>query len=249
MSQDNDNPFRADIPDDDIPTLPGPAHSPWLSPPAPDPQSKREELLRRQRELEDRQRRLQGERAEFVPAPNFPPFAPIFVFNLDRDIPKRAHSCLTSSLYGLIAVTASVFLNIFAILCVRGLPTFHHVRSMVFGIVQGFGTVYVVFNYSFLKLYGACRKKDIPFSWTVSQFVVVAWIVYLAIGFPDSGCVGLATFLDLLAKSPSKFSMFVAAINTGLIVAVAYFQVVTLYKAQGYQKVSGQEDLGRPVVV
>jgi hypothetical protein len=66
--------------------------------------------------------------------------------------------------------------------------------------------------------------------------------VYLSIGFPDSGCVGLATFLDLLAKSKSTFSMVVAAVNTALIVAAAFLEFVTLYRAQAYQKVSGQED-------
>jgi hypothetical protein len=74
------------------------------------------------------------------------------------------------------------------------------------------------------------------------QFAVVGWTVYLTIGFPDSGCVGLATFLDLLAKSRFKFSMFVAFVNTILVGGAALLQFVTLYKAQAYEKVSGQDD-------
>jgi hypothetical protein len=72
--------------------------------------------------------------------------------------------------------------------------------------------------------------------------MVVGWSVYLTIGFPDSGCVGLATFLDLLAKSKFKFSMLVAFLNTIFIASAAFFQFLTLYKAQAYQKVSGQDD-------
>jgi hypothetical protein len=253
MSQDSENPFQADTNDDDLPAFESPTATfpSWVPPSSTSTHPKMQDLLRRQDELRERERRLRDGKAEIIPLPNFPSFAPIFVFDLDRDIAKNAHPCVTSSLYGLIGITASVVLNLLAILCVRGLPTYRHVRSLIFGILQGFATVYMIFNYSFLKLYGSCRNRDIPFSWIVSQFMVVAWIVYLAIGFPDSGCVGLATFLDLLAKSQSTFSKIVATLNTALIVTVAYFQFVTLYKAQAYQKISGQDEIAgvKPLAV
>jgi hypothetical protein len=243
---DEENPFGGE------PTEETPFDKPSIPPSAPSPpplssssfsrQSRLDAIRAREAELRDREERLRDTRAEIIPEPNFPPFFPLIVFDLDRDIPKRAHGCLNCSLTGFGLVFASVFFNLLAILSVRGLYGYKHLRSIIFGIIQGFGTGYVIFNYSFLRLYHFCRKRDIPFSWIVTQFLIVAWLVYLAIGFPDSGCVGLATFLDLLAKSKSKFSMIVAALNTGLIIAAAYFQFVTLYKAQAYQKVSGADD-------
>jgi hypothetical protein len=244
MANSDENPFQGD-PNDDIPPFEPPSQLRGAQPMLaafPSPQARLQQLREREAALEERGRRLRGEQAEVIPSPNFPAWAPMFVFNLDRDIPKRAHSCVSASLYGLAAAAASVLVNLLAVLAVRGLPSFHRVRSLIFGIIQGFGTVYFAFNYSFLKLYAACRRRDVPFSWVVTQFVLVGWIAYLAIGFPDSGCVGVATFLDLLAKSRSTVSMCVAAVNTALIVAVLYFQFVTLYRAQAYQKVSGQDD-------
>jgi hypothetical protein len=245
------NPFE-DNPADEPPALTRPIPPrPSFSPSSPARQSRLEELLARQAELRERDARLRNSRAEIVPEPNFPQFAPTIVFDLDRDIPKLAHPCVTASLHGLIAVIVSSFVNVLAILSVRGLSNFHFVRSMVFGLIQGFGTVYVVFNYSFLRLYAFCRKRDISFSWIVTQFVIVGWIIYLAIGFPDSGCVGVATFLDLLAKSRSRFSMTIAGINTAIVILSAYCQFATLYKAQAYQKVSGagENEVPNPVRV
>jgi hypothetical protein len=240
----SDNPFEGDPADDAAPAFDPstPQRFPLPPPTSASNQARLEALRAREAELRDRQIRLQSDRAEIIPSPNFPSFAPVIIFDLDRDIPKRAHSCLTVSLYGLGVLIASVDLNILSILSVRGLYGFHRIRSIVFGLIQGFGTSYVVFNYSFSRLYTYCRRRDIPFSWIVTQFAVVGWLAYLAIGFPDSGCVGLATFLDLLAKSKSTFSMVVAGINTLLVVAAVYFQFLTLYKAQAYQKVSGADE-------
>jgi hypothetical protein len=244
----DDNPFQEEVNDAEIPsfyTPPPKAISPSPSFPKP-PQtlSKLEQLRAREAELLRRQQELREARAEVIASPNFPRFYPVLVFDLNRDIPARAHSCLQNAVYGLLAIIASVVFNVFAVLCVWGLrQNFHHVRSMIFALIQGFGTVYLVFNYSFLRLYDACKKKDIPFSWIVIQFIVVGWTVYLTIGFPDSGSVGLATFLDLMAKSRFKFSMLMSFVNTLLIATATFFEFLTLYKAQAYQKVSGQDDV------
>ena len=136
----------------------------------------------------------------------------------------------------------SAIFNIFAVLSVSGLPTYPKVRCFIFAIIQGFATVYVLINYSYEKLYISCKKHDIPFSWTTIEFMIIAWLVYLAIGFPSSGNVGLATFLDLVAKSNSGFAVFMAFINMGLICGAAATQFLCLMKAQAYQKVSGNDD-------
>jgi hypothetical protein len=240
----NENPFQEEVNDSELPNYSSPrASSPSPSfPKSPQTLTKLEQLRAREAELLHRQRELRAARETVIASPNFPKFFPVIVFDLGRDISPAAHSCLQHALCGLGAILLSSVFNILAVLCVSGLPTFHHVRSMVFALIQGFGTVYFVLNYSFIKLYDSCKKKDIPFSWVMIQFMVVGWIVYLTIGFPDSGCVGLATFLDLLAKSRFKFSMFVAFLNTVFVASAAFFQFLTLYKAQAYQKVSGQED-------
>jgi hypothetical protein len=236
------NPFEEEGNDDELPVYQAPTPQRQTVFNSPGKASKLESLRIREAELLERQQKLNGARAEIIHGPNYPSFYPVIVFDLQRDIPQPAHAALRSAVYGLMALVCSVCFNILAIICVRGLPLFHHVRSLVFGLIQGFGTAYIVFNYSFSRLYAACAKRDIPFSWVIIQFAVVGWTVYLSIGFPDSGCVGLATFLDLIAKSPSTLSPLIAAINTGLIVAVAFFEFITLYRAQAYQKISGQED-------
>jgi hypothetical protein len=249
MSLEAENPFRdegdefarAQVPHQAA--LSAPPRLPPAAPVSAQRSSRLEALRAREAELRERQHRLQADRAEVIPSPNFPPWAPMVIFDPARDIPEDAWACVTTSLYGLIAAVASVCLNIIAVLCVRGLGRgFNHVWSLIFAFIQGFGTAYVILTYSFSRLYAACHKRDIPFSWIVSQFLIVGWTGYLAIGFPDSGCVGIATFLDLLAKSPSRFSIFVAALNTALVIAVVSLQFATLYRAQAYQKVSGRTD-------
>ena len=243
----SDNPFREDGSDLESP--------PGALPASPQPQatapsgewapgvSRLEQLRRREQELLRELQRLNDSRVGFLAAPNYPAIFPLVIYDPERDIPERAKSCIRNSLYGLFAVVASALFNIVAVLCVWGLPTYQHVRCLIFAIIQGFGTAYVVFNYSYTKLYNSLRQKDVPFSWVIWQFAILAWCIYLTIGFPDSGCVGLATFLDLIAKSSYKFSMMMALINTFGIGAATYFQFVTLYQAQAYQKVSGHDQM------
>jgi hypothetical protein len=236
MSDDSDNPFREEGDDADIPTfIPRPP-----SPTAPSRQSRLDSLRAREAQLTAHLRRLQGTRAELTATANFPPFWPVIVFDLARDIPSPAHPCVRAAFFGLAAAAAAGAFNVLTVLCTWGLPSFRRLRSLVIALIQGFAIVYATFNYSFSALYAACRRRDIPFSWVVIQVAIVAWATYLAVGFPDSGCVGLATFLDLLAKSNSGFSKAMAFVNTALAAAAAYCQFVALYRAQTYQKVSGQ---------
>jgi hypothetical protein len=74
----------------------------------------------------------------------------------------------------------------------------------------------------------------------VEQFVIIAWLVYVALGFPDSGSVGWATFVNLVARPTSWFSKLVVGINTVLIILVIFLQLETLYLAHIYQKVIHQ---------
>jgi uncharacterized membrane protein YkvI len=208
-----------------------------------DAAAKLEQLRLREQELYRRQEELNVARTDLVPQDNYPAWYPVLRFDLEADIPLRAHLCLKASLYGMITLVFAVFVNVVAVLFVSGHKTFRHIRSLIFALIQSFGTTYVVYNYSFQKLYQSCRRADIPFSWVITQFIVVPWLVYLTIGFPNSGSVGLATFLDLLAQSKSKLSMLIAFINTLLIGIAAFLEFVTLYKAQQYQKISGADEL------
>jgi hypothetical protein len=91
----------------------------------------------------------------------------------------------------------------------------------------------------FDKLYLGCKKRDIPFSFITWQFVLIGWLGYLTIGFPNSGSVGFATFIDLVAKSKSVWSKFISFL-TALSLAVLFFaEILVLQQAQKYQKVSG----------
>jgi hypothetical protein len=243
MTDDSANPFGQVEADGDVPdfgTTPPVVGSSMKS---PETVSKLEQLRIREAELLSRQQLLRDSRSEIIAVPNYPAIWPVIVFDPVRDLGAKSHSVARLSLYGLIAVCCSTAYNMLAVLSVWKLPGYNHLRSFIFAGLQGFGTAYVCYNYSFLKLYASCRKKDIPFSWIITQFLIIAWCVYLSIGFPTSGCVGLATFLDLIAKSPSGFSIFVAFINTALIISATVLQTLTLYRAQQYQKVSGSDDV------
>ena len=181
-------------------------------------------------------------RAEIIPEPNFPPFYPVIVFNLDSDIPQAARQCVTFCLYGLCLISIAAVFNILAVLSVSGLPTYPKIRCFIFAIIQGFATVYVVLHYSYEKLYSSCKKHDISFTWTIYQFLIIAWMGYLSLGFPTSGSVGLATFLDLIAKSNSGFSIFIAFLNMIVTGAATGVEILAMMKAQAYQKVSGHDD-------
>lgn len=231
----SDNPFQADVSDSD-PSFDEPVKKAEYS---ASKQSKLERLKAREAELLKRQSELDNLRSEVLPTPNFPSFYPVVIFNLDRDIPQSAHAAVSKSLYGLIIATVMSVFNIFAILSVTGLSNYKRVKALPFGVIQGFATVYLLMTQSYNKLYTGCRKKDIPFSWTIIQFALIAWSIYLTIGFPTSGSVGLATLLDLIAKSKNGFSIFMGFVNTALCGANTYFQFTTLYSAQAYQKVSG----------
>ena len=116
------------------------------------------------------------------------------------------------------------------------------IRNFIFGCIQGFAALYFAYNLSYNLLYTSCKKRDIPFKWTIFQFLLVAWCLYLTLGFPTSGSVGIATLLDLIANGAPFISSFFAFINTGLCAASSVFAILTLSTSQAYQKVSGNED-------
>lgn len=241
LIMDSENPFRGDFEDEpDFST-----HIPTTNQTSSIPiskQSRLEQLKAREAELLEKQRQLSEKREEVYKSPNFPKWYPVIYVNIEEDIPPSARECVKYSLWGLMALTAATLFNILAVISVSGLPTYPKVRCFIFSLIQGFGLVYCTLHYSFEKLYDACKKRNIPFSFTVTQFALIACCVYLTIGFPDSGSVGLATFLDLVAKSNSFLSTLIALINTCLIGAGTFCEFVTLMRSQAYQRVSGVEE-------
>ena len=231
----SDNPFHGDF-DDEAPPEPVPLVQ---SPSKSSNLSRLEELRAREQELLKRQRELSEQREEIIRSPNFPAFYPIVYFNMEEDIPHTAKDAVKYALWGLIAITIAVLFNILAVVSVAGLPTYPKVRCFIFAIIQGFALVYCALHYSYEKLYDACKRHDIPFSFTVYQLLITVACIYLTIGFPTSGSVGLATFLDLLAKSDSFASIAIAFVNTVLIGGATLLEVLALMRAQAYQKVSG----------
>jgi hypothetical protein len=122
------------------------------------------------------------------------------------------------------------------------LKNYQKVKSLIFSIIQGIAASYLGINFSYNFLYTSCKKHDIPFKWIIYQFLMIAWCVYISLGFPSSGSVGIATLLDIIATTSKPFYIFTALINTILCCATAIFAFFTLSAAQKYQKVSGQED-------
>ena len=207
-----------------------------------DKRAKLEALKQREAELLEKKKKIEQATSELTPQPNFPPFFPLIRYNPEEDLPPASHECVSAGMKMLLFLTAASCFNILAILCVSGLRNYQKVRSFIFGCIQGFTAVYLGLNFSYNLLYKSCRKRDIPFKWTIYQFLLVAWCIYITLGFPTSGSVGIATMLDILANSAPFYSTLFAIINTILSGAATAFAMLTLSKAQAYQKVSGKED-------
>ena len=197
--------------------------------------AREQELLRRKQELEEIQ-------IDIIPANNWPPFFPLLHYDPETDLPATAIPAVYNSRNGLSCYFCSIFINLIAILSVRSLPNYPHVKNFIYAMIEGAAGLYFAFNFSYSKIYTACRNKDIPFSWTLYQFLLIGWMAYLFIGFPTSGSVGFATLLDLIAKNSPFFSKFMSMLNIIGIGFAIYFEFRTLVLAQNYQKVSGIED-------
>jgi len=247
----SDNPFNEDVEDVELPMLtkkeenkpeiPKAQQGSNSSGKSADLQEKLRQLKAREAELTQRQARINQTKAEIIPAVNWPTFFPIVRYNLDGDIPQNAHKCVKYCLYGLVSFIIHAVYNVFAVLFVKGLPTYSTSKNIVFAVIQGFAGTYFVTNFSYRKLYSSCANHDIPFQFTLMQFITIGWVIYLVIGFPDSGSVGFAVFLDLLSLSSSAFSKIVAFINLLILAATLFCEFNCLIEAQKYQKVSGAD--------
>jgi hypothetical protein len=123
-----------------------------------------------------------------------------------------------------------------------GIPGFSHIRSTIFAVVymimNMYGTVTIVFD----KLYGGCRGRDLSFSYTVWQFVLIAWGFYQLVGLPNSGAVGFATMIDAIAKARNAWSTVVALMATLAILAFVILEILVVQRAHAYQRVSASPD-------
>ena len=199
-------------------------------------------LKAREAELLRRQQQIKETKSETFHLPNWPSKYPLIYVDLENDIPPAAHSTINNSLYGLINIIIYSFLNTITVLSITGISQYPKLNNFIFATIQGIATVYYTINYSYQKIYDSCKKHDVPFTWTIIQFSLIGWCIYRTIGFPSSGSVGIALFLDLLAKDSKTFSRFLALINTGLSCSATYFQFKVLMEAQKYQKISGRDD-------
>jgi hypothetical protein len=207
-----------------------------------DKRAKLEALRQREAELLEKKKKIDQQTSELTPTPNFPSFFPLLRYNPEEDLPQASRQCIKYSLYMLIFLTAASIFNVFAVLSVKGPKNYQKTRSFIFGCIQGFAAVYLGTTFCYNLLYSSCKKRNIPFKWTLYQFLMVAWCIYITLGFPTSGSVGIATFLDILANNAPVFSIVTALLNTLLAGGATAFSIFTLSAAQAYQKVSGNED-------
>lgn len=207
-----------------------------------DKMSKLEQLKAREAELLRRQSEIKNQTAEALLAPNWPSQYPIIRYDLENDLTPSARPTVKFAFYGLLSVVGACIFNILAILSVTGLKDYSKPSALIFGIIQGIATLYVVINFSYTGIYEACKKKDVSFKWIIIQFCFIAWCGYRTIGFPSSGSVGIAVLLDLLANDSNGFSRFIALLNSVISGAALYFELKTLMEAQKYQKISGKNE-------
>ncbi|EAY17154.1 hypothetical protein TVAG_303730 [Trichomonas vaginalis G3] len=204
--------------------------------------AKLEQLKAREAELLKKQDQLKVQAAEVTLVPNWPSFYPIVRYNIDNDLSASAKPTVQNAFYGLVSISIACFVNVLAVLLVTGLSQYSKTSALVFAIIQGFATVYVGLNFSYMGIYEACKRRDVPFRWTIYQFCFVGWCGYRTVGFPNSGSVGFAVLLDLIANNSKGLSKFIAFINSALSAVALYFEIRAMVEAQKYQKVSGRVD-------
>lgn len=212
-------------------------------------ETKEEKLARLKARADSLRRRLadaQQQQAEIQNSPqnqpNWPPYVPFLYIDIEHDIPRAAQKCVQYAKNGIILSLSHVFINFIASCSISGLPSYSHATGIVFSIIYCFLNLYLTISLCFNKLYASCCKHDIPFSFILYQFILIGFLLYQFVGFPNSGSVGLATFLDLIAKSKSGWSKFISFVNSMIILACAIIQVIVLQQSQKYQKVSGVDD-------
>lgn len=186
---------------------------------------------------------MQSEQQNSNPGqPNWPKYVPFLHIDLNNEIPRAAHNCIKFAKIGIILCFVQNFFNFIASCSISGLPSYSYAYGIVFSLIYAFLNGYLTISICFSKLYNACRKRDIPFSFLLFQFALIGFLLYQFVGFPNSGSIGLATFLDLVAKSKSGWSKFIAFLNTCAVLSSVVIQVIVLQQSQKYQKVSGVDD-------
>ncbi|EAY14549.1 hypothetical protein TVAG_388820 [Trichomonas vaginalis G3] len=246
-----DNPFTDELADVELPILQDEPKKDKKPAPAPSASSlgnSKEDLKERYEALKKREESIKKRRqdltnqAEQGPQQNWPSFFPILRYSPEIDLPQAARRCVKLCFIGLIIFTIHTFWNIVAVLSVKGISDYKLTKNIVMGILQGVAGFYVFLKFGYQSLYVCCAKHDIQIRWTVIQIAIIGWSIYLLIGFPDSGCVGIAVFLDLIAKSTSVWAKIAAFVNTALLGSNLFCQFATFLQSQQYQKVSGKED-------
>lgn len=248
----SDNPFQDDLEFNDVPDFDKSTHSTTKSKTEmtlkdissiTDKNLKYQQLKAREAELLDRKRMLENSINETKLVNNWPHFYPLLRFEPLIDLPRGSVKCVESSLYNLVGVTVSSMFNFLSVLCMISLPDYDILKCLIYSLLQGYAFFYFVYNYGYLTLYSACRKHDIPFRFILYQIFICCVCTYFLLGFPDSGCVGIATMLDSFAKLDSFFPKMIAFMNTSLLAVNLYFSIRTLYASQEYQKVSGNDNM------
>jgi hypothetical protein len=207
-------------------------------------QAREAALLRRQQQLQDAPAAAPAARR-----PNWPPYVSFLYVDLNADIPRAARATVKAALVGVaVAIGQSVVNLIASFSATFGLSTHKYVRAIIMAVIFALVTCYLTIAICFPRLYKACKEHDVPFSFITWQFVLIGWTAYLCAGFPNSGSAGFATFIDLIAKSPSVWPTLIAGINTFALVASLVIQIVVMTGAQKYQKISGVPENMQPMV-
>ncbi|KAH0792090.1 secretory carrier-associated membrane protein 2-like [Histomonas meleagridis] len=210
------------------------------------PQQKLLRLQKREEELLQRQEELQQAKSQVYDEPNWPRFFPVFHIDINNEIPVLAQRLVKVALYNVVFTVIQSFINIISSVSISGLSNYSYPRSFVFALIFTALQLYLTISICFPRLYRGCKNHNIPISFTFLQFILIGFTLYLLVGFPNSGSVGLATFLDLIAKSDSVWSKIISFVNTFFIFFCVLLHVYVLQQSQSYQKVSGVQDLPAP---
>ena len=164
--------------------------------------------------------------------PNFPPLIHLIYHNITEEIPIAKQAFVRTAFIAFIVFVVSLLLNIISC-CTVGTMENSSVSlgyNIVFSVIYlALGTV-LCFQLNYFRLYTMAKSNDIGVSWIIFQVALVLFCAYLAVGFNDSGSVGVITMIDMFSKSTSSFAKVLAIITSVVLLGSAVFEVFVMIR-------------------
>jgi hypothetical protein len=112
-------------------------------------------------------------------------------------------------------------------------------QNIVFGVIILLLAAPLAFRITYLRLYRYCKRESIPITLLVFQAGLFLFIAIAAVGFGDSGMVGVIMMIDAVGYGGAKGAVAIAVISGLMWLLLCAFELfllgrmLLLYKAVG----------------